>query len=396
MPTLDEGTRVEQHDFGSTQDNKVLSMDDAVDGNIFRRVRGVNSLNKVTGASVEHDTLTADHIQAGSITVDELDVEELSAVASDLGEIVAGIARDADNNFRIDFDTGVISIRDEQDPQELRVRLGVLGAGVEDYGIEVWGPDGTLILGADGLGVAVVGETNLDNDCVSSDKVQDIAIKTIHLDAFAVTASKVGTLDGNGLQINLHATGSNPVLLHDNFRLDADGDATFSGTLTSTFFNTTNAVIGIPGAQQSEGINVRHSHSPTVPSGNSNIEAWRSGVKRWSIEDTVGSSDTTFFSAKGIELDADVVISGDLTVNGETTSGTPSHALGDHDDVDTTGQSGDDVLTYNGVEWVPAAIPAQSTTGVTEPTISIPDASGTTHNFDFEDGLLKIYSSSPT
>lgn len=54
--------------------------------------------------------LAADVIANGSITAAMLSVAELSAIVANLGEIVAGLLRDADNQFRVDLNNGYLLI----------------------------------------------------------------------------------------------------------------------------------------------------------------------------------------------------------------------------------------------------------------------------------------------
>lgn len=54
--------------------------------------------------------ISADVIADGTITAAKLDVAELSAIVANLGEIVAGLARSADNKLRVDFNNAHILI----------------------------------------------------------------------------------------------------------------------------------------------------------------------------------------------------------------------------------------------------------------------------------------------
>ena len=69
--------------------------------------------------------LTGENIKAGSIGADKLNVVNLSAVSSNMGNITAGIMRSGDSRFIIDLTNGRMMIYDEN--SNLRVQIGKLG-----------------------------------------------------------------------------------------------------------------------------------------------------------------------------------------------------------------------------------------------------------------------------
>ena len=96
-------------------------------------------------------------VRSGTITADKLDVNELSAITANMGTLTAGIIRDTGSKYVIDLDNRLMTMIDEQGSPVTRIRLGELGAGIQDWGIEIFNAAGSLILGATGLGIETVG-----------------------------------------------------------------------------------------------------------------------------------------------------------------------------------------------------------------------------------------------
>lgn len=120
------------------------------------------------------------------------------------GVLELGTLRDIDQKFIVDLDSALLTVKDNQDPEVDRVRLGKLGAGSEDYGLEIFDASGSQIISATGLGVNVVGTDQLQDEAVtepkvgsnaiSSSKIVDAAVITSKIDDEAVEASKIGNL----------------------------------------------------------------------------------------------------------------------------------------------------------------------------------------------------------
>jgi predicted phage tail protein len=130
-------------------DSQYQIVENAIDGDGTPGTQVINEL-KVLQASITDAlirSLTADKITAGTVDV-----------LVNLG--VGG-------NLKLDGTGKVIYVDDDQGVPVRRIELGKLGANPEDWGIKVRASDGTLVLGADGLGVAVVSTNNIAFGAVS-------------------------------------------------------------------------------------------------------------------------------------------------------------------------------------------------------------------------------------
>jgi len=98
----------------------------------------------VTNAKIGN--LSADKIIAGNIVADDIF----------LGE---------GTDFKLDGPAKQIFVKDEQTPSSvIRVKMGKLGPNPEDFGLEVFDENGDLVVGANGLGLNVVGELQLSTE----------------------------------------------------------------------------------------------------------------------------------------------------------------------------------------------------------------------------------------
>ena len=95
----------------------------------------------VTNAKIEN--LSADKIIAGNIVADD---------------IFLGTGAE----FKLDGPNKQITVKDDQGAPVTRVKLGKLGANPEDFGLEVFDENGDLVVGANGLGLNVVGDLQLN------------------------------------------------------------------------------------------------------------------------------------------------------------------------------------------------------------------------------------------
>lgn len=70
------------------------------------------------------ECITAEKIAAGAVVAETIDVDALSAISADLGTITAGLARDADSEFQVDFNNKWLKVFDDTD--QLRVQIGYI------------------------------------------------------------------------------------------------------------------------------------------------------------------------------------------------------------------------------------------------------------------------------
>lgn len=87
------------------------------------------------------------------LTAEQIMVTALSALSADIGEATAGVLRSADGRLVLDLAARTLTVRDQNGT--VRMRLGRLGGGAEDYGVQVYDADGNLALGEDDDGVLV-------------------------------------------------------------------------------------------------------------------------------------------------------------------------------------------------------------------------------------------------
>lgn len=154
---------------------------------------------------------------------DQLSVDRLSALTADMGELTAGVVRDANSRFVLDLDSVLQTIADNQDTPIDRVKIGQLGGGNADYGIEVYDSNGDLILGATGLGVDVVDTVQVINRAIT--------------DAYALSASGQETLTSDlttsKLILSEQLSSAQQWDQNDHIQLDVLVDVNYSGVRTS-------------------------------------------------------------------------------------------------------------------------------------------------------------------
>lgn len=121
--------------------------------------------------------------------IDDAKIATVSAGKLTAGTITAGLISLGNDRFVLDSASRQQRVQD--DNNVVRVRLGRLGAGANDYGIQVYDSSGNLVLGADGLGVSVVGTGNLANGAVTGDKIVANAISADKLAVNSVTAAAI-------------------------------------------------------------------------------------------------------------------------------------------------------------------------------------------------------------
>lgn len=144
----------------------------------------------VNEEQISANAISANLIQANAVTASKINVAQLSAISADMGTLTAGVVRDPNQRFVLDLAAVLQTISDAQSTPVDRVKIGKLGAGNQDYGVEVYDASGSLILSATGLGVDVVDTTQIVDLAVTDGKIDSI------------TADKItaGTITGSTLR----------------------------------------------------------------------------------------------------------------------------------------------------------------------------------------------------
>lgn len=142
-------------------------------------------------AAADFQNLSIVNAMIADATIDDAKIADLSVGKLTAGTITAGEILLGNDRFIIDSSLRRLTVQD--DLNVARVLLGRLGNGAQDYGIQIYGADGTLIIGADGLGVAVVGAGNLADGSVTADKIVANAISVDKMAANSVTALQLTT-----------------------------------------------------------------------------------------------------------------------------------------------------------------------------------------------------------
>lgn len=161
-------------------------------GNVGDFNAGVNS-----GVTAQTLPLEAADFQALSIvsamiadaTIDDAKIANLSAAKLTAGTISSPDIRLGSDRFTLDGVQSQLRVRDEAGTT--RVLLGRLGAGSQNFGLQVRDQTGKLILGADGLGVQIVGVNQLQDGAVVSRHLTADLINAEHIAANSVTAEKI-------------------------------------------------------------------------------------------------------------------------------------------------------------------------------------------------------------
>jgi len=103
--------------------------------------------------------------QIADFAVTNAKIANLSADKIIAGNIVADdIFLGTGTEFKLDGPNKQIFVKDDQGSPVTRVKLGKLGANPEDFGLEVFDENGDLVIGADGLGLNVVGNLQLSTE----------------------------------------------------------------------------------------------------------------------------------------------------------------------------------------------------------------------------------------
>jgi len=101
----------------------------------------------------------------GSAYIEDLKAGQITTGVLDVGTVI-GVGP----GMTIHGGDGAIYVYDQQTTPQLRVRLGRLGFNPQDYGLEILDQNGNAIVTANGLGLEVVGTTNIGLGAVTGEK----------------------------------------------------------------------------------------------------------------------------------------------------------------------------------------------------------------------------------
>lgn len=138
-----------------------------------------------------------------NLAVDDAKIAALSAGKLTAGTITAGGINVGQNEIELDGVNSQIIVRDQQTTPVERIKIGKLGVGTQDYGLQVYDETGTLILGQSGLGSDVVGTTQIQsaavgtaaiaNAAITNAKIANLAVNTAQIASAAITSAKVAS-----------------------------------------------------------------------------------------------------------------------------------------------------------------------------------------------------------
>lgn len=171
--------------------------------------------------SADYQDLSIVNAKIADAAIDNAKIANVSAAKLTAGTITTGNIFVGSTRFMIDGSTTRMTVRD--DFGQARVVLGNLGAGAYNYGIQVRDSNGKLILGADGLGVQVVGQNQIQDgsivsghivanavdadkiaaNSITAEKITTAAISAHHIQAAAVTADKINVAQLSAIAANL-------------------------------------------------------------------------------------------------------------------------------------------------------------------------------------------------
>jgi len=124
--------------------------------------------------------------------------------------IFKGVARDTNSKMVVDFPNRLLTIIDEQGTPRTRVKIGEISTGLGDWGLQVFSDAGVLLFDAQAANLQI------------GDQAGTVGINV------------KGTLPGSWTTfIDFTATGNSAVIKHPGLILEADGDADFSGIVSS-------------------------------------------------------------------------------------------------------------------------------------------------------------------
>ena len=196
----------------------------------------------------------------------DLSAEKISSNTQFTNNVYVG----AESKIALNGPSNTIEIKDSQDPVQTRVKLGKLGSGTNNYGIQVMDASGTVkfqtgssvfidggIISADSItatqiAASTITTTELAANTITADDIAAGTITATELDAGAVTAAKInvsqlsaiaadlgvvtaGTITGgliqtaaSGARVELATTGLNAYKADGTQTVDINVDGTFT------------------------------------------------------------------------------------------------------------------------------------------------------------------------
>jgi hypothetical protein len=157
----------------------------------------------IVATHIAADQINTGHLQANSVTSSKIQVTTLSSMTSNLGTVTAGSIAGDSGRVTFDLNAALLTILDAQGTPLQRVRMGKLGVGTQDYGLEIRDASNKLILGATGLGTAVVGTSNIVDLAIDASKLADYAVDTSKIVDEAISAQKIaaGSVTANKINV---------------------------------------------------------------------------------------------------------------------------------------------------------------------------------------------------
>lgn len=213
----------------------------------------------------------------------------------------------------------------------------------------------------------VAGAINQSDGRIANDKVQSGSIRTgavggggdggknhiiagsivaANIKALTIQAAQIGSLTGAGLTLNFHATGTDPVINHSNFKILADGSAEFAGDLKSSTASTSSLTINSSAAVglQTQ-LGAAYMYMSTDANENGFI-GWAQGAGPGYESLTIVRANSASYTSR-VLIDADsVTLGGDTKVTGDIGffNGTPASktSVADLGSLNTVSGTGDD------------------------------------------------------
>jgi len=141
--------------------------------------------------SADYANLSIIGAKIADAAIDSAKISDLSAAKITSGTITAGNISVGSDRLRLEGADRRIIVLDELGQQ--RIILGRLGAGTQNYGIQVFSNTGQVVLDADGLGLNVVGPNQVLSGAIGTDKIATNAINADKIAANSITGVKILT-----------------------------------------------------------------------------------------------------------------------------------------------------------------------------------------------------------
>jgi hypothetical protein len=172
------------------------------------------------------------------------------------------------------------------------------------------------------------------------------SIVAANIKALTIQAAQIGSLTGAGLTLNFHATGTDPVINHSNFKILADGSAEFAGDLKSSTASTSSLTINSSAAVGLQTkLGAAYMYMSTDANENGFI-GWAQGAGPGYESLTIVRANSVSYTSR-VLIDADsVTLGGDTKVTGDIGffNGTPASktSVADLGSLNTVSGTGDD------------------------------------------------------